>query len=51
MTKKLVLGVLLYADYSLDELAELGKLCEELNYRMFWYTDVRFGRECYLGWH
>ncbi len=49
MTKKLALGVLLYADYSLDELAELGKLCEELDYRMFWYTDVRFGRECYLG--
>ena len=24
MTKKLALGVLLYADYSLDELAELG---------------------------
>jgi 5,10-methylenetetrahydromethanopterin reductase len=49
MTRKLALGILLYADYSLAELAELGTLCEELGYQMFWYTDVRFGRECYLG--
>ena len=43
------LGVLLFADYSLDELGRLGRLCEELGYRCLWYTDVRFGRECYLG--
>ena len=43
------LGVLLYSDYSLVELVELGRLSEELGYRFFWYTDVRFTRECYLG--
>ncbi len=43
------LGVLLFADYSLDELGRLGRLCEALGYRCLWYTDVRFGRECYLG--
>ena len=43
------LGVLLFADFSLTELAELGRCCEELGYRSFWYTDIRFGRECYLG--
>ena len=49
MHKKRSLGVLLYADYSLAELAHLGKFCEQLGYRTLWYTDVRFGRECYLG--
>ena len=43
------LGVLLFADFSLAELAGLGRRCEELGYRSFWYTDIRFGRECYLG--
>jgi 5,10-methylenetetrahydromethanopterin reductase len=43
------LGVLLYSDYTLAELTELGRLSEELGYRFFWYTDVRFTRECYLG--
>ena len=43
------LGLLLYADYSLAELVELGCLCEQLGYRSFWYTDIRFGRECYVG--
>ena len=43
------LGVLLFADYSLAELARLGRVCEDLGYRSFWYTDIRFGRECYLG--
>ena len=43
------LGLLLYADYSLAELVELGRLCEQLGYRSFWYTDIRFGRECYVG--
>ena len=43
------LGLLLFADYSLEELVGLGRLCEQLGYRSFWYTDVRFGRECYVG--
>ena len=43
------LGVLLFADFSLTELARLGRVCEDLGYRSFWYTDIRFGRECYLG--
>ena len=43
------LGLLLFADHSLDELGHLGQRCEQLGYRTLWYTDVRFGRECYLG--
>ena len=43
------LGVLLFADHSLDALGRLGRRCEELGYASLWYTDVRFGRECYLG--
>ena len=43
------LGLLLFADYSLEELVGLARLCEDLGYRSFWYTDVRFGRECYVG--
>ena len=43
------LGVLLFADFSLTELARLGRCCEDLGYRSLWYTDIRFGRECYLG--
>ena len=43
------LGVLLYSDYTTRELVELGELSEALGYRYFWYTDVRFARECYLG--
>ena len=43
------LGLLLFADYTLGELIGLGQLCERLGYRSFWYTDVRFGRECYVG--
>ena len=43
------LGLLLYADYPLAELVELARWCEQLGYRSFWYTDVRFGRECYVG--
>ena len=43
------LGLLLYADHSLAELGRLGRRAEELGYRALWYTDVRFGRECYLG--
>jgi 5,10-methylenetetrahydromethanopterin reductase len=43
------LGVLLYSDYTTDELVSLGELCEAVGYRWFWYTDVRFARDCYLG--
>ncbi len=43
------LGLLLFADHTLEELVGLGQLCEQLGYRSFWYTDVRFGRECYVG--
>ena len=43
------LGLLLFADYSLGELVRLGSLCEEWGYRSLWYTDVRFGRECYVS--
>ena len=35
--------------YTLEELVGLARLCEDLGYRSFWYTDVRFGRECYVG--
>ena len=43
------LGVLLFSDYSIQELVDLAQLCEGLGYRSFWYTDVRFARECYIG--
>ena len=43
------LGLLLFADYSLEELVGIARLCEQVGYRSFWYTDVRFGRECYVG--
>lgn len=43
------LGLLLNAEYPTSELVELGRLSEALGYRFFWYTDVRFARECYLG--
>ena len=42
-------GLLLFSDYTIDKLAELAALAEELGYRDFWYTDVRFARDCYLG--
>lgn len=43
------LGVLVYSDYPISEIAGLAKRCEELGYGTFWYTDVRFARECYVG--
>lgn len=43
------LGVLLYSDYPTAEIASLARRCEELGYGTFWYTDVRFARECYVG--
>jgi len=42
-------GLLLFSDYTINELAELAALAENCGYRDFWYTDVRFGRDCYLG--
>ncbi len=45
----LSLGVLLADDYTSAELMELGMLAEELGYDGFWYVDVRFSRECYVG--
>lgn len=42
-------GLLLFSDYAIDELAELAALAENCGYRDFWYTDVRFARDCYLG--
>jgi 5,10-methylenetetrahydromethanopterin reductase len=43
------IGLLLFSDYTIVELAELAALAETLGYRDFWYTDVRFARDCYLG--
>jgi 5,10-methylenetetrahydromethanopterin reductase len=43
------LGVLLFSDYTIEELVVLAQLSEGLGYRFFWYTDVRFARECYVG--
>src|SRR5262245_52365605 len=43
------LGALLNAEYPVGELAELGRLAEQLGYRHLLYTDVRLFRECYLG--
>src|SRR5262245_9801715 len=43
------LGVLLNAEYPLPELVQLARLAEELDYRDFWYTDVRFLRDCWVS--
>jgi len=43
------LGLLLFSDYTISQLVELAVLGEKLGYRDFWYTDVRFARDCYLG--
>jgi 5,10-methylenetetrahydromethanopterin reductase len=43
------LGVLLYSDYTTLELVDLAALSEAVGYQWFWYTDVRFARDCYLG--
>lgn len=42
-------GVLLSAEYPMTELADLGKLSEDLGYKYFWYVDARYRPECYLG--
>ena len=43
------LGVLLNAEYAAGDLLRLGALAEELGYSRFFYVDVRFLRECYIG--
>lgn len=43
------LGVLLNAEYPVNELVELARLTEDLGYDQLWYTDIRLFRECYLG--
>ena len=43
------IGLLLFSDHTIAELAELASLAETLGHRDFWYTDVRFARDCYLG--
>ena len=43
------LGVLLNAEYPAAELVRLGELAEDLGYTNFFYVDVRFMRECYIG--
>jgi 5,10-methylenetetrahydromethanopterin reductase len=43
------LGLLLFSESSVAELVRLARLSEELGYSHFWYTDVRFARECYVA--
>jgi 5,10-methylenetetrahydromethanopterin reductase len=43
------LGVLLNAEYAAGDLVRLGELAERLGYTHFFYVDVRFLRECYIG--
>jgi 5,10-methylenetetrahydromethanopterin reductase len=49
MTASLSLGVLLFSDGPLSEMVSLAQHSENLGYDYFWYTDVRFARECYVG--
>lgn len=42
------LGVLIYSDREIAETIELAQLSESLGCKYFWYTDVRFARECYV---
>jgi 5,10-methylenetetrahydromethanopterin reductase len=43
------LSVLLFSEYPMPRLVELGRLVEDLGYWGLWYTDVRFARECFIG--
>jgi 5,10-methylenetetrahydromethanopterin reductase len=43
------IGVLIYSDRDISETVELAQLSEALGCKYFWYTDVRFARECYIG--
>ena len=45
----LPLGLLLNAEYPINELIETAKLSEGLGYDQLWYTDVRFQRDCFVG--
>jgi 5,10-methylenetetrahydromethanopterin reductase len=47
--ENLHLGVLLNAEYAAGDLVRLGELAERLGYTHFFYVDVRFLRECYIG--
>ena len=47
--KPLNLGILIYSDIEVSETVKLAQLSETLGYNYFWYTDVRFARECYVG--
>ena len=47
--RNLHLGVLLNAEYGAADLVRLGELAERLGYMHFFYVDVRFLRECYIG--
>jgi 5,10-methylenetetrahydromethanopterin reductase len=46
---KPTLSVLLFSEYPMARLVELGRLVEELGYWGLWYTDVRFARDCFVG--
>jgi len=43
------IGLLLFSDGALSELVSTARQAEALGYDYFWYTDVRFARECYVG--
>ncbi len=43
------LGLLLNAEYPIDELIDTAKLAEGLGYDELWYTDVFFQRDCFVG--
>jgi 5,10-methylenetetrahydromethanopterin reductase len=45
----LPLGLLLNAEYPINELIQTAKLAESLGYDQLWYTDVRFQRDCFVG--
>jgi 5,10-methylenetetrahydromethanopterin reductase len=47
--ENLRLGVLLNAEYAAGDLIRLGELAEHLGFAHFFYVDVRFHRECYIG--
>jgi len=42
-------GVLIWSEVSSRELIELVELSDALGYSEFWYTDIRFQHDCYVG--
>ncbi len=48
LERKLALGILVYSDQDISQTVELARLSETLGCKYFWYTDVRFARECYI---